>query len=229
MHSDTLVSIRNIVKRFSHGHTAVTVIKGITLEVTKGEFVAIMGPSGSGKTTLTHILGGLIKPSSGEVLVAGKSLKMRSDKAMSWYRNEKIGFVLQSFGLIPYYTALENVVMPLIVRGVSRYERNNEAQRVLNAVGLASRVHYKAQSLSGGERQRVAIARALISRPEIIIADEPTGSLDSARGAEVMDLLAKLCREQGVSVVLVTHDLAIAKRADRIVYLRDGKLEGRAA
>ena len=224
MDTKAIIAVRNVTKKYGRGADATTAVNDISLRIHKGELLAVVGPSGSGKTTLTHILGGLIQPTSGEVLVDGAPLKTRSDKVMSQYRNEKIGFVFQSFGLIPYYTALENVSMSLAVRGVSRQERSKKAEKLLKAVGLTARAHHKSTALSGGERQRVAIARALASNPEVIIADEPTGSLDSTRGVEIMRLLITLCKEYNLAVVLVTHDLLLAKLADRIVHIRDGKL-----
>lgn len=225
MDTQAIIAVRNVTKTYGRGADTTTAVNGISLGVNKGELLAIVGPSGSGKTTLTHMLGGLIRPTSGEVLVGNVPLKTRSDKAMSLYRNEKIGFVFQSFGLIPYYTALENVAMPLAIRGISHQERSKKAEKLLKAVGLAARMHHKATALSGGERQRVAIARALASSPEVIIADEPTGSLDSARGIEIMKLLVSLCREYELAVVLVTHDMQLATYADRIVHIRDGKID----
>lgn len=225
MDTSAIIAVQNVTKKYGRGSDATVAVNGISLEVHKGEMLAIVGPSGSGKTTLTHILGGLIRPTVGEVLCNGQPLKTSSDKLMSQYRNEEIGFVFQSFGLIPYLTALENVSMSLVVRGIAKQERDQRAEKLLKAVGLAARMHHKSKALSGGERQRVAIARALASHPKVIIADEPTGSLDSARGAEIMKLLLSLCKDYNLGVVLVTHDLALAKLADRVIHIRDGKIE----
>lgn len=229
MDTSAIIAVQNVTKKYGRGPDAAIAVDGISLEIYRGEMLAIVGPSGSGKTTLTHMLGGLIRPTTGDVISSVMPLKTRSDKAMSQYRNKKIGFVFQSFGLIPYFTALENVTMPLVVRGMAKRERNQKAEKLLKAVGLAGRMHHKSRALSGGERQRVAIARALASNPEVIIADEPTGSLDSVRGAEIMKLLLSLCRDYGLAVVLVTHDLALAKLADRTIYVRDGKIEKEVA
>lgn len=229
MDTSAIIAVQNVTKKYGRGSNATTAVNGISLEVHRGEMLAIVGPSGSGKTTLTHILGGLIRPTTGEVLFNGRPLKTSSDKLMSQYRNEEVGFVFQSFGLIPYLTALENVAMSLVVRGMAKQERDQRAEKLLKAVGLADRMHHKSKALSGGERQRVAIARALASHPKVIIADEPTGSLDSARGAEIMNLLLSLCKDYKLAVVLVTHDLSLAKRADRIIHIRDGKIEREVA
>lgn len=229
MDTSAIIAVQNVTKKYGRGFDATVAVNGISLEVHKGEMLAIVGPSGSGKTTLTHMLGGLIRPTGGEVLCNGQPLKTSSDKLMSKYRNEEIGFVFQSFGLIPYLTALENVSMSLVVRGMAKQERDQRAEKLLKAVGLAARMHHKSKALSGGERQRVAIARALASHPKVIIADEPTGSLDSARGAEIMKLLLSLCKDYNLGVVLVTHDLALAKLADRVIHIRDGKIEKEVA
>ncbi len=225
LRNDTLLQVENVSKVYRQGHEKVTALHDVSLSIVKGELLAIVGPSGSGKTTLTHIIGGLITPDTGTVSVEGIVLKKRNDKALSGYRNEKVGFVFQSFGLVPYYTALENVVMPLIVAGVAANTRKERAKRLLKAVGLDKRMFQRVDSLSGGERQRVSIARAMIMQPDIIIADEPTGSLDSTRGNEIMAILELLNKKQGVTVLMVTHDLALAKRARRIIHIRDGRIE----
>lgn len=219
-----LIEARSISKRYKRGHEVITALSDISLKVYAGELLAIVGPSGSGKSTLAHVLGGLTSPSTGEVLVDSLSLNKKSDKQVSNYRNSDVGFVFQNFGLIPYYSALENVMMPLLLARVARKERCERALKFLKLVGLEKRADQHVDRLSGGERQRVAIARALVHSPRIIIADEPTGSLDSKRGNEIMSLLEAVSRKHGVTVLLVTHDAALAARADRIIHLRDGKL-----
>lgn len=201
-----------------------TALDDISLSIEQGELIAITGASGSGKTTLTHIIGGLITPDKGEILVDNTPLKKRSDRALSNYRNTRVGFVFQNFSLIPHYSCVENVGLPMIVSGAKPHARRERALELLRAVGLEKRANQHADKLSGGERQRVSIARALAASPEIIIADEPTGSLDSTRGGEIMAILEKLNRTQQITVIIVTHDNSLADRAGRTIELRDGKL-----
>ncbi len=223
--NEPLIRVDTVAKKFHRGHETIVALDGVSLEVFKGELLAIVGPSGSGKTTLTHILGGLSSPSSGTVTVAGRELRKQSDKALSNYRNSDVGFIFQSFSLIPSYSALENVTIPLVIAKMPAKKRRELAEKYLKLVGLERRIHQKAGELSGGERQRVAIARALVNHPKIIIADEPTGSLDSVRGSEIMSILETLSHKHGISVVMVTHDLTLASRADRQIHLRDGRIE----
>ena len=224
-----LIQVKNIAKKYRRGHEVIDALHDTSLSIYKGELLAIVGPSGSGKTTLTHIIGGLTTPSSGSVIIQGIKPGKQSDRMRSKYRNEKVGFVFQNFSLIPYYSAVENVAMPLVVAGVKPKERRARAQTLLRALGLQHRMHQRADTLSGGERQRVCIARALAAKPEIIIADEPTGSLDSVRGSEIMTILEMLSRNQGVTVVMVTHDQTLAARADRAIHIKDGQIEKEAA
>jgi putative ABC transport system ATP-binding protein len=223
--NEPLIRVDSITKMFHRGHEEITALKGVSLNVFKGELLAIVGPSGSGKTTLTHIIGGLSSPDSGTVAVSGRDLNKQSDKGLSQYRNSDVGFIFQNFSLISSYSALENVAIPLIVANVPVKKRRELAEKYLKLVGLEHRIHQKASELSGGERQRVAIARALVNHPKIIIADEPTGSLDSVRGNEIMAILETLSHKHSISVVMVTHDLALATRADRQIHLRDGRIE----
>jgi putative ABC transport system ATP-binding protein len=225
MKENTLLRVDAVSKKYRQGHAEIIALHKVSLSLSKGELLAIVGPSGSGKTTLTHIIGGLITPDTGTVSIHDISLRKRSDKQMSRYRNEKIGFVFQNYSLIPHYSAIENVTMPLVVAGVSTRERRARAEKLLRAVGLEKRMNNRASTLSGGERQRVSIARALSHSPEIIIADEPTGSLDSVRGNEIMTILEKLSHTQGIAVLMVTHDTSLARRADRVIHIRDGKIE----
>jgi putative ABC transport system ATP-binding protein len=222
--SDILIRITNVSKKYRRGHESVDALHSISLDIYKGELLAIIGPSGSGKTTLTHIVGGLITPDTGTVEVQGKALKGRSDKRLSNFRNSEVGFVFQNFSLIPYYTVLENVTIPLVVAKIAPHERRELAKEYLKLVGLEKKIHQRANELSGGERQRVAIARALVNHPKIIIADEPTGSLDSSRGNEIMAMLETLSHKRGITVLMVTHDPKLAARADRSVHIQDGHI-----
>jgi putative ABC transport system ATP-binding protein len=222
---EPLIRVEKVAKKFHRGHETIVALDDVSLEVYKGELLAIVGPSGSGKTTLTHIIGGLSSPDSGSVSVAGHELKKQSDKALSRYRNSDVGFIFQSFSLISSYSALENVTIPLVVANIPAKKRRELGEKYLTLVGLEKRMYQRAGELSGGERQRVAIARALVNHPKIIIADEPTGSLDSVRGNEIMSILETLSHKHGISVVMVTHDLALASRADRQIHIRDGRIE----
>jgi ABC-type lipoprotein export system ATPase subunit len=187
-----------------------------------------MGPSGSGKSTFANVIGGLDKPSSGSVIVDGQLINGLNDKMLSEYRNKKIGFVFQSFNLLPTYTALENVMIPLILTGESSKTRKQKAYLCLKEVGLENRIYHKPNQLSGGERQRVSIARALVNDPKIIIADEPTGNLDSKKSEEIVALLKKLNREKKMTIIVITHDANVAKHADRTLLIHDGRI-GRAS
>jgi len=213
-----------VSKKYRRGHEIITALDDASLSIDKGELLAIVGPSGSGKTTLTHIIGGLTSPDSGDVVVDGHVLNKHSDKALSFYRNTQVGFIFQNFSLLPYYTAAENVMIPLVVANVTPSKRRELAIEYLKLVGLEKQANQRANQLSGGERQRVSIARALINHPQIIIADEPTGSLDSTRGNDIMHMLEVLVRSHGVTILMVTHDEALARRADRIIHIRDGSI-----
>lgn len=218
------IVLSNISKSFRLGRSRIAAVQAVSLRIKSGELLAIIGPSGSGKTTLAHLIGGLAKPDSGRITIDGQELRQRSDRSMSNYRNHQVGFVFQDFGLLPHYTALENVMIPLIVRGERRRARKQKALKYLRMVGLENQAKQRAETLSGGQRQRVSIARALAGEPRIIIADEPTGSLDSVNGAEIMQVLEKLSHSENITVVYVTHDATLAGQADRIVRMRDGKL-----
>ena len=223
--ADALIHCRALVKTYRLGDETVNALAGISLDVHHGEFVAITGPSGSGKSTLANIIGGLDQPDAGQVVVAGLDLSTAKDKALSAYRNRHVGFVFQSFNLQNHETALENVMSPLVIGGVgSRKQRKQRAMVALEKVGLADRAAHRPTQLSGGQRQRVAIARALVNEPSLVIADEPTGNLDSARGAAVMDELRRLNRAEGVTLLVVTHDPSVAAAADRSVHIVDGHL-----
>jgi putative ABC transport system ATP-binding protein len=223
--SDVAIHAINLTRTFEVGETAIEALRGINLEVLKGQFVALVGPSGSGKSTLLNLVGGLDRPSEGELWVDGVELSASKEKALTNHRRRRVGFVFQSFNLLPRLTALENVALPLIFVGVQEQERFERARDLLVQVGLKERMDHRPTQLSGGEQQRVAIARALVGRPAIILADEPTGNIDSTTGAEIMALLRRLNQEQGVTLLLVTHDLEAAAYADRIVHLRDGQIK----
>ncbi|HQA60519.1 MAG: ABC transporter ATP-binding protein [Tepidanaerobacter sp.] len=211
-----------MTKVYKSGENEVVALKDVNLHIKKGEFVAIMGPSGSGKSTLMNILGCLDKPTSGEYYLEGKAISQLDSRQLAHIRNKKIGFVFQNFNLLPRMNALRNVEIPMIYAGVSSGDRRARAMEALKSVGLEDRWHHKPNELSGGQRQRVAIARALVNSPRIILADEPTGNLDSKSGAEIMEIFTELHRN-GATIVLVTHENEIAKYAQRIVFFRDGR------
>lgn len=200
------------------------VLKGIDLTIKKGEFVSIIGASGAGKTTLLQIIGSLDKANNGTVVVDGITLNNLSDKELASFRNKHIGFVFQFHQLLPEFTALENVCIPAFIAGVKKTEAEVRAKEWLSKLGLAERIHHKPNELSGGEKQRVAIARALINQPSLILADEPSGSLDSANKKELHSLLRKLCNDYGLTILLVTHDNELAETSDRIITMRDGMI-----
>lgn len=220
---DSIISLNNIQKTYFIGQVVVNALQGINLKINKNEFVVIMGASGSGKTTLMNIIGCLDTPTSGEYYLNNQLVSGLSDDELAGIRNKEVGFVFQTFYLLPRYNALENVMLPLIYAGVNKNERMARAEAMLELVGLKDRMHHKPNEMSGGQRQRVAIARALINNPSIILADEPTGNLDSRSSYEIMLLLEKLHNE-GNTIVLVTHEPDIALFGHRIVKLRDGKI-----
>jgi putative ABC transport system ATP-binding protein len=218
-----LIDIRDITKVYEMGEEKVHALSGVTVGVDRGEYVAIMGPSGSGKSTLMNLIGCLDTPTSGSYVLNGKEVARMTDDELAAIRNQEIGFVFQTFNLLPRTSALQQVELPLVYGGLSRRERRERAVRALTAVGLADRMNHQPNEMSGGQRQRVAIARALINDPSILLADEPTGNLDSATGAEIMSLFDEL-NSKGNTIVLVTHEEDIAAHARRIVRLLDGKI-----
>ncbi|NCI49158.1 ABC transporter ATP-binding protein [Sediminibacterium roseum] len=219
-----MIRLEDIQKSYFMGTQAIPVLKGITLDIFKNEYVALMGPSGSGKSTLMNILGCLDSPTGGRYILNGKDVSKMVDDDLAEVRNTEIGFVFQQFNLLPRLTAAENVALPLIYAGVSKKERIERSMEALHKVGLAERSHHKSNELSGGQIQRVAIARALVNNPSLLLADEPTGNLDTKTSVEVMEIFGKI-QEAGNTVVLVTHEEDIANYAHRVVRLRDGLVE----
>ncbi|MCA0153732.1 ABC transporter ATP-binding protein [Winogradskyella vincentii] len=222
--SDNVIEIRNIIRDFKLGQQTVHVLKGIDLDIKKGEYVAIMGPSGSGKSTLMNLLGCLDTPTSGTYVLNGKDVSQMSEDELAEIRNTEIGFVFQTFNLLPRTTALENVALPMIYAGASKKVRSERASEVLTDVGLADRMDHKPNQLSGGQRQRVAVGRALVNKPSIILADEPTGNLDSKTSLEIMELFDEI-HANGNTVIMVTHEEDVASHAKRIIRLIDGMID----
>ena len=220
----SIIHLHDISKSYYMGKQTLQVLKGITLDINKNEYVALMGPSGSGKSTLMNILGCLDSPTSGTYILNGHDVSQMADSDLADVRNKEIGFVFQQFNLLPRLTAAENVALTLVYAGISRKQRNEIAMEVLKKVGLADRSHHKPNELSGGQIQRVAVARALVNNPSIILADEPTGNLDTKTSLEIMELFGEI-HDSGNTVVLVTHEVDIANYAKRIIRLRDGVVE----
>lgn len=218
-----VIRVEGITRIYGEGDAAVAAVRGIHLTIHAGEYVAIMGPSGSGKSTLLHILGCLDRPTQGNYWLDGELVNEKTDDELAVIRNRKLGFVFQSFNLLPRMTALRNVEQPLIYAGVPPAERRERSIAALTRVGLAHRINHRPNQLSGGETQRVAIARALVTEPAVLLADEPTGNLDSRSGAEILRLFQELHAE-GVTICLITHDAAVARQAQRVVYIRDGQI-----
>lgn len=218
-----VISIQNLVKTYRLGDVQVQALRGVSLEIERGEMVSIMGPSGSGKSTLMNIIGCLDTPSEGKYVLDEVEVNKLNDDQLAEIRNKKIGFVFQSFNLLPRTTALDNVELPMIYGRVP--DRSKRAVAALEQVGLGQRIHHRPNELSGGQQQRVAIARALVTNPAIILADEPTGNLDSQSGAEIMGIFERLNKEQGMTVILVTHDPEIGAHGQRIIHIRDGQVD----
>lgn len=206
------------------GDVEVHALRGVTFAVERGEHVAIVGTSGSGKSTLLNLLGALDRPTAGEIRFLGRDVQTMSDAELAELRNRRIGFVFQSFHLLPRLTALDNVVVPLVYRSAGRRERHRRAVEALEAVGLGDRMDHRPTQLSGGQQQRVAIARAIVTEPDLVLADEPTGNLDTATGEDILDLLGRLHDERGTALVVITHEAGVAGRASRLIELRDGRI-----
>jgi putative ABC transport system ATP-binding protein len=222
MSSADIVSCTDLVRRYGEGEAAVNALAGVSVGFATGEYAAIMGPSGSGKSTLMHCLAGLDRPTSGSVTVDGVEIAALDDKALTALRRDKIGFIFQSFNLLPVLSAEENILLPLSIAG--RKPDQAWYDQLVDTIGLRDRLSHRPSELSGGQQQRVAVARALASRPEIIFADEPTGNLDSRAGAEILDFMRRAVRELGQTIVMVTHDPVAAAYADRVVFLSDGRI-----
>jgi putative ABC transport system ATP-binding protein len=221
---ENVITISNIVKNYMIGEIVVKALRSVSININKNEYVAIMGPSGSGKSTLMNIIGCLDTPTAGDYVLNGTDVSKLQDNDLAEIRNKEIGFVFQTFNLLPRYSALENVMLPLVYAGQTKAERQEKALAVMESVGLTDRMHHKPNELSGGQRQRVAVARALVNKPSIILADEPTGNLDSKTSIDIMNLFADI-HDNGNTIILVTHEEDIARHALRIIRLRDGEVE----
>ena len=227
MSMDALIQLRGIEKKYRVGDQDIYALRNIDLDIPKGEFLALMGPSGSGKSTLMNVLGCLDTPTKGSYVLNGTEVGQLNDQALSAIRNKEIGFVFQTFNLLPRLTALENVALPLVYAGIGKKERLERARQALEEVGLGNRVTHRPNELSGGQRQRVAIARALVNKPSLLLADEPTGNLDSKTTAEIMELIDEIHRK-GNTIIVVTHEEEIARHARKVVRLRDGMIDAAA-
>ncbi|MFH0889905.1 MAG: ABC transporter ATP-binding protein [Candidatus Aenigmatarchaeota archaeon] len=222
----TILELQNVFKTYHLGKLEVPVLKGINVKIRRGEFVSITGPSGCGKSTCMHIMGCLDTPTSGKVMLGNKDVSKLSDNRLAEVRGRKIGFVFQVFNLIPSLTVIENVMLPMMFQNVPKLERVRKATELLEMIGLEKRLDFKPTEISGGEQQRTAISRALANDPEIILADEPTGNLDSKMGGVVIDFLKKINRENNKTIIIVTHDMNVAKQAERMIHLKDGFVVG---
>ncbi|MEM0084978.1 MAG: ABC transporter ATP-binding protein [Candidatus Methanomethylicia archaeon] len=225
MHREFSVETLNLTKHYFLGGTIIKAVENVNIQIYKGEYLSLMGPSGSGKTTLFKLIGGLDKPTNGQVFIENIDISKLDAYELAWLRCRKIGYIFQTFNLIPILTAIENVSLPMIFAGTPKQERIKKAQSLLEKVGLGERVLHKPSELSGGQQQRVAIARSLANDPSIILADEPTGNLDLNTGLEITNLLRKINREKSVTIFCATHDYKILEVSDRIVWIRDGKIE----
>ncbi|WZL72347.1 ABC transporter ATP-binding protein [Clostridiaceae bacterium 35-E11] len=223
MRNNTVIYMKDIFKSYKMGKNILTVLKEVSLEIKKGEFVAVLGPSGSGKSTLMNIIGCIDVVDSGEYVLAGKDIKARNEDELADIRNQEVGFIFQRFNLLPKYTAVHNVAFPLLLRGWDKQRAYERATKLLERVGLGDRIDHKPMELSGGQQQRVSVARALSGEPNILLADEPTGALDSKSGNEIMEMFLELNRE-GNTIILITHDQDIAKQAQRIIHVKDGRI-----
>jgi len=222
-----VISTENLTEEYLLGKVVVPALRGVDLKIKRGEFAVIMGPSGSGKSTLLNLLGGLQKPTGGKVFINGVDLSTLNENQLAIFRRKNVGFVFQAYNLIPTLTAIENVELPMIFYNIPTNERKKRAEALLASLGLGDRLHHRPSELSGGEQQRVSIARALANNPEIILADEPTGNLDTKTGGKIMEEMVKVNREFGKTIVMVTHDPEVAHFGDRIIHIRDGKIENK--
>lgn len=225
MSFDTIIELEELSRYYEMGGVTIRALNGVDVQIGRGEYVSIVGPSGSGKTTLFNMIGGLDRPTRGKIYIDGVDISKLDAYELAWLRCRKIGYIFQTFNLIPVLTAVENVALPTVFAGVPRDEGLKKAEKLLSSVGLGDRLHHRPTELSAGQQQRVAIARAIANDPTIILADEPTGNLDLNTGMEIIDLLHGLNRTQGMTLIAATHDLKMIKASDRIVWLRDGKIE----
>jgi len=226
MSSEAVIHVENLEKTYQLGRVLIPALRGVSFVVDKGEFTVVMGPSGSGKTTLLNLIGAIDKPTSGRVFIDGKDITTLGEGELTKLRRHKIGFIFQFYNLIPALTAVENVELPMLTAGMPRKEASKKALQLLEMVGLKERAEHLPDELSGGEQQRVAIARALANKPSVILADEPTGDLDTKTGMEVVRVLYDVAKEQNATVIVVTHDPIIAEKADRLIHMRDGQITG---
>jgi len=226
MGKETVIQVEDLVKSYQLGKVLIPALRGISFDVAKGEFLVLMGPSGSGKTTLLNLLGAIDKPASGRIFIDGRDITTLGEGELTKLRRHKIGFIFQFYNLIPSLTAVENVELPMLTAGVSRKDASKRALQLLETVGLAERVGHLPDELSGGEQQRVAIARALANKPSVILADEPTGDLDTKSGMEVVQILHDTSKKENATVIVVTHDPMVSEKADRILRMRDGQIIG---
>lgn len=222
---DVFIAVRNLYKVFRMGEEKVYALRDVNLDIARGEMVCLLGPSGSGKSTLLNALAGLERPTKGEIVIGGVHLEKLSESQVTLFRSLNVGFVFQSYNLIPTLNAMENVTLGLMLKGVPKKEYEEAAKRVLNLVGLGERLYHRPNQLSGGQQQRVSIARALVGNPKILFADEPTGNLDTKTSFEVMDLISHVSKEENVTVIMVTHDEEMTGYADRMFHMRDGQIE----
>ncbi len=222
--SEPVIQVKDLYKFYSIGSNKVKALNGVDFTINKGEFCSIVGTSGSGKSTLLNMLAGLEKPSKGQIIIGGEHIEKMNENQLVKFRREHVGFIFQSFNLLPTMNAVENVALPLTFRGEPKKIRLAKAAKMLKLVGLKKQIHHNPTQMSGGQQQRVGVARALVVKPEIIFADEPTGNLDSNTSAEVMELMKKIVREQNLTLIMVTHDNYLASFADRIFHIRDGKI-----
>lgn len=223
--AETVVKTEDVVKEYRMGTNVVRALDGINIEIARGEYISLMGPSGSGKSTLFNMIGALDGPTGGRVYIDGQDMSQLSRSQIAWFRCHRVGYIFQSYNLLPVMSALENVTLPMIFAGLSNRDRSKKGEELLNLVGLGDRIHHRPDELSGGQRQRVAIARAFANDPTIILADEPTANLDTITGREIIDLIRDLNRGKGVTVISATHDLKMLDVSDRIVDIRDGLVE----
>ena len=224
MRTEAVVELIEVTKTYRLGEIQVQALRGVNMKAARGDIVAIMGPSGSGKSTILNLIGALDRPTSGKVIIAGKEISRMSENKLGEIRRDSIGYIFQFYNLIPVLTAFENVELPMLIAGVGREKRNARVRELLEIVGLGDRAHHRPDELSGGEQQRVAVARALSKRPPLVLADEPTGDLDSKSGMQVMTILRDLAKKELSTVVMVTHDHQMASLADRILEIRDGRI-----